>query len=469
MPTETFNGHTLTKIKNIMKKGTETLIQYRDEGSDGLSVKITKTGGNWYFSTRTANRLIAPFGDFGLADVPNLRDLVKKLRAAERLGEDVSTMIEEFKKSGSVILAVNAHNVEHGDGMMWPAARDMYLEWVRKNKEPDTYRSYRSALGCFSLGEDFSHLTEKPVASITTRDLARVRKNITTRCHGGHARGEGNGIRQAELTVSALKGCFKFLVNDPDVDIETNPAESLAKPGEAQVSGKASKDRALTQLEVGAFIWALGGILNETVRLILTIQLLTGQRRMTVVEAMREDFDIDHKHYGVVWKFGDKTHAFRALPLNGQAGQSVLQAMRLSESKSASGHLFPKQRRRRKDDNMSGHINEATVSDAIEQMRSPGGVFELTDFNVSTHDLRKTFETVMTPRMYKFTFDGRQLRGEDVEMITHMNEGRKKVSMLIYDKNQYLDIKAEILAEWEQWCWEGYHLYSQARQSGKAA
>ncbi len=313
MTTEFFTGHTLTKIRNIIKKGTTKLVQYRDEGSDGLSVKITKTGGSWYFSTRNSNRVIAPFGAFGLDALPRLRDLANKLYAAERAGEEMSTMIDTFAVTGSVSEAVNFHNVEHGDGMLWEAGRDLYLEWVRKNKEYDTYRSYRSALGCFALAEDFQPIVGKPLASITTRDLARIRKNIVTRCEGGQARGEGNGVRQAHLTVSALKGCFKFLVNDPDVDLETNPAESLAKPGERQDSGKVQKDRALTQLEIGAFIWALGGIQNETVRLILTIQLLTGQRRLTVVEAMRGHFDLSHKHYGIVWKFGDKTHAFRAL------------------------------------------------------------------------------------------------------------------------------------------------------------
>lgn len=471
MPSEIFTGHTIIKIKTILKKGVDEPLKYRDKGGNGLAINITKTGASWYYSTNKDNRQIAPLNRYGHDRLDDLRELCGKLKLASKAGEPLDTLISAFNNTGSVEEAVAHHNVDHGDGLLWEAGRDLFLEWIRINKEPDTYRSYKSALGCFSLAADFVPLKEKPLASITTRDLARVRKNIITRCSGGNARGEGNGVRQAELTVAALKSCFRYLVNDPDtgLDHKINPAADLAKPGEKQKNKKASKDRALTQLEIGALLWALGAEKNEPARIAIMIQLLTAQRRFTVADAKREDFNLNHPHYGIVWEFGDKSHAFRALPLDGDAGDLVRRAIRLSEGNQESEYLFPKQRRKNAEDDMSGHMNEATMSDVIEAMREPGGVFFETEFNVGTHDMRKTFETVMTPRMHKFEFEGRRLIGEDVEMITHMNEGRKKVSMLVYDKNQYLDIKSEVLREWQEWVYEGYNLYIAHLESKKHA
>jgi integrase len=469
MPSEYFTGHTLVKIRTIIKKGVDAPLTYRDQRGDGLAVKITRTGASWYYSTREDNRQIAPFNRYTDIHLMDLRHLCSKLRGAKKAGEPLDTLIDTFNNSGSVAEAVAQHDVDHGNGLTWEAGRDLYLEWVRKNKAADTYRSYRSALGCFALAEDFKPIANRPLLSITMQHLAKVRKNITERCYGLKARGKSNGVRQAVLTVMALRSCFGHLSNDPDAWVEghPNPALNLEKPKETQINSRRPKTRALTQLEIGALLWGLQSEKNEAARLAITIQLLTGQRRYTVVNAKRSEFNLNHPHYDVVWEFGDKTHAFRALPLDGDAGRIVRMAMRLSEKNTESEFLFPKQRRKSKDDDMSGHMNEATMSEVIQALRGPGGsLFDL-DFDLGTHDLRKTFTTVMTPKMSNHTFENRQLIGEDIEMITHMNEGREKVSMLVYDKNQYLDIKSVILREWQDWVYGGYTMYEQHLESKK--
>jgi len=63
--------------------------------------------------------------------------------------------------------------------------------------------------------------------------------------------------------------------------------------------------------------------------------------------------------------------------------------------------------------------------------------------------------------MHEFTVGGRQLIGDDVQMITHVNEGRDTTSAEIYDKNAYLDVKLAILKAWEDYCMEGYTMYMQ--------
>ncbi len=118
---------------------------------------------------------------------------------------------------------------------------------------------------------------------------------------------------------------------------------------------------------------------------------------------------------------------------------------------------------------MNGHINERTVSEKIEDMRKPGGVFEKMPFNVSTHDMRKTFTSVIGPKMSQFELEGRKLSPKEVVMITHLNEGRDSVSEKVYDRNVNLDVKLEILTLWERYVMDGYAMYLASLEMKKAA
>src|SRR5690606_20278279 len=106
---------------------------------------------------------------------------------------------------------------------------------------------------------------------------------------------------------------------------------------------------------------------------------------------------------------------------------------------------------------MNGQMNERAVSTVLETLRDKDGVLSTLKFSPSTHHLRQTFVTVMTPKMSSFKLEDRRLTAEDVQIITHENKGRKTTASLAYDKNEYLDVKYEILKFWEQGCLEGYH------------
>ncbi|TAW73023.1 hypothetical protein ELI16_14295 [Rhizobium ruizarguesonis] len=468
MPSEIFTGHTFTKIKNLVKKGVAEPVVYRDGDTKGLAVKISKTGASWYYSTRLSNLQIAPFNAFGLDDLPILRELVLELRKEAARGRDLNIMIKAFAAGHSVTDARHLHAVSHGDGVTWEVGRDFYLEWCAKNRNKDTARGYRSALGATpGLQADFAPIHGKPLASIVTADLARVRNNIVARGKSGEAKGQG--IRQADLTVSAIKAAFKYFVNNPDFGVKENPASDLSKALERPMVIEGSDQiRALTQLEIGALWYALEACPNETARLVLQLQLLTGQRRYTPTSARKRDFQVDGV-YDCIWGMEDKVHHWRKLALPPLAASVVKQALRLASNRPESEYLFPKQRPRRTGDDMNGHINERTVSEALEDFRKPGGVFEKMPFSVSTHDSRKAFTSVMRPRMSQFTLAGRQMIPKEIEMITHSNEGRESVSELVYDRNAYMDVKMDILTAWQEYVLEAHRMYLASREMKKAA
>lgn len=465
MPSEHFSGYTLTKVSNLLKKGTEKVVMYRDKEVSGLAIKVTATGASWYISTRDLNRQIASFITFGKDDIPMLRKLVDELKKEHAKGRDVSPMIAAFAAGHTVQDAKHLNDVEHGDALTWETARDLYLEWAADNKNRDTVRGYRSALGAtLGLTADFAPIHGKPLPSVTTHDLACVRDNIIARIRT--ERGKGHGVRQADLSVAALKAAFKFFVNSSKIGLEFNPAADLSKALERSAVSSKDEQRALTQLEIGALWYALLGCRNEQVRLILQLQLLTGQRRFTPTSALKKSFQTDGP-YECVWGMEDKVHHWRKLALPPVAAKVVEQAMHLTRDDC--DYLFPKQRPRRTGDDMNGHINERTVSEKIEDMRKPGGVFEKMPFNVSTHDMRKTFTSVIGPKMSMFELEGRKLSPKEVVMITHLNEGRDSVSEKVYDRNVNLDVKLEILTLWERYVMDGYAMYLASLESKKAA
>lgn len=449
MASENFDGNTLRKAQNYLRKDQTGL--FRDSQSPGLALRVYKTRASWMMILRDGKWTIAPFEMFTAEDIPALRQLVVEARQLLKEGREPQEMFDAFREQRDVELAKNKAAVVHGIGKTWEEVRDAYLSWAAEHKEKNTVRGYKSALGATTgsvLERDFEPIHYKPVASITTKDLVRVRTNIVDR-------GAGDKIRQANLTVAALKACFKWYLNQADALIESSPAEALTKALEKVTKKKksAEQERTFTQDEIGLLIYGLEFSTNPAARLSLMIQLFTGQRRLTPLEAKKTDF-VKNEHYGMVWRLDDKVGAWRALPLPETARLAVENAVALSRSDN--DFVFPQQRVFRNGGTADGHMNERTVSAVIEDLRGKGGVLEALPFKPSTHDLRRAFVTNMAPRMSGFVIDGVRLRPDDVKMITHADEGRSSTASAVYDKNAYLDTKYAILEAWEQWCLEGY-------------
>lgn len=462
MATEVIDGNTIRRVRGMLKK--QDLGRIRDSSCPGLAIRIYKRRASWVIDTRDWKATIGALEEYTAEDLPLLRELVIRARAVKAEGRDPEPLLEAFRQERDVKLAAERADVEHGIGEAWEDVRDAFLAWVKDNRRPDTHRGYRSALGAVPNGDlepDFKYLAGKPIVSITTKDLVRVRSSIVQR-------GKGEKIRQANLTVSALKSLYSWYINHPDSLLESNPAATLGKAMERRkesIDIDESDRRVFTQEEIGLLLKGMESEPNKSAQMALTLALLTGQRRMTVARARKSHF-IPYAEFGLegdgyVWRIsGDKTHSWRVLPLPKEASRAVEIALTLARSDNE--YLFPQQRPRRTGDQMDGHLNESRISRVIERLREKGGTLADAKFSPSAHDMRHTFITVMSPQMQDFQMGNTRLGRGDVRIITHADEGREGTASLVYDHSDYLDVKLSILQRWEQWCLEGREMVSKA-------
>ena len=465
MASELIDGNTLKRVRNMLRRGETGLI--RDSACPGLAIRVWKGVATWSIVARDWKDKIGGVDLFPADEIPALREVVSRARQMRKEGRDGADLLAAYLRERDVKLAADRADVKHGIGESWEEVRDAFLSWAAENRRPDTARGYRSALGAVEGGpiwRDFEPIRGKPVLSITTKDLVRVRSNVVSR-------GKGDNLRQADLTVAALKSCFKWYLNQPDSLIETNPAESLGKVMERKKEDgevEADEGRVLSQDEVGLFVWGLEFCPNPAARFAAALQLATGQRRMTVCRARKSQF-IEHPEFGMLWRLAgssEKTASWRVLPLPELARITVENSRIIARADNP--FLFPQQRERRAGAGMDGHLSERRVSRVLEDMREPGGPLAGLPIAPSTHDLRRTMITVMGPRMSKYQVDGRSLTRADIEMITHADEGREGTASLVYDKSEYLDTKNAILAEWQAWIMEGYERVAAAKLADAA-
>ncbi|WP_276118018.1 site-specific integrase [Pararhizobium qamdonense] len=470
MPNEVFSKLTFNKVLSRCKGKVANTLRLRDSDCPGLAIFSGPAGASWYLATRDQNLKIAPFETFTYEDLPSLRKFIEHVREEIKKGHDPSVLIKAFSAGKTLADADSLHKVAHHGGLIWETARDMYLDYVLNNRNRNTHRSYKSSLGVCGLADDYSAILGEPLATITSADLIEVRDTIVERGLSGG--GKGACIAQANASVAAMKSAFKYFLNHPKVfRLTVNPASDLADTDARDPYGfKLKGNRPLRQIEIGAYIHALDGLSNSDVRSALKLQLFTGQRRYDPTTATVEAF-AENDGYGLTWTFEDKKHAWRVLPLTGITEPLVREAIKIAKAK-GSDYLFPKQRVKKTGDSMEGHINERTVSKAVEAMNAEDGVFYGVEFAVATHEIRRAFISQMRGRMGEFLIGNRQMEEDDIEIITHKNEGRDRCSSMRYDKTPYLDAKLSILRAWERYCMDGYHMYMsrlEAESSRQAA
>lgn len=469
MPTSSFDGNTLKSVEALYArkdgKKPEPRI-YRDTGQAGLIISAGKTGATWKISTNSLNRSLGDLSLYGKDDIAKLRELVALCIAEHKTGRKIEAMIEYFKVHKDLERSVAEQAVINGTGIKWPAARDAFIEWAYQNKAEATVDGYKSALGACTgsvYEKDFEVIVDKPIASITLGDLSRVKESIVRR--GANGELKGTGLRQADLCVAALRSAWRYFLDKPSVyRLESNVSLGLSNVQEKKKVDENEEfsldSRALTQLQIGAIIYGLQFEDNRIAADVLKLQALTGQRRNAAVISRRIGFK-EHDHYGMVWRTKGKGDTWRVLPLGPVAGQLVQRSL-IDYEKFESTYLFPKARVKKAGDATEGKTSKRQVSRVLEDMRKPGGILFKLRINPSTHTLRKAFITYFKPRMHTYSVGGKPLNKDDIQMITHWNEGREDTASSIYDLNDYLDVKHAILTAWETYVMEGYRMYTES-------
>ncbi len=475
---EQFDGNTLRKIRNlysVQKAGKKVIVEHdwRDVEMTGLAIRVKPNGATWRILTREINAVIGDIHLFSEDDLPQLRALVAEARVGKKLGHQPDALIKAFLETRNVKEARDVHRVVKEGAKVWEDGRDAFLQWASKNKAVKTVESYKSAIGACKASvyePDFRHISGKALASITLGDLSDIRDSIVDRGEAGELKGKGH--RQADATVAALRSCFRYFsgkrrIYKLDQNVALGLTNVIEKKKATVESDGGQKLRPMSQMEIGAFIYSIDCCDNEMARLALFLQLLTGQRRYTVCSSIEESF-VEHPHYGLVWRVKAKGDNWRVLPLP-EMSQDVVRKAKKDFEDFGCRYLLPKTRHRVAGDEMQMHIDPRIPSRIMEKMRKPGGVFHGLDLKPSTHTLRKGFISFMRPRMHEFVVGGRQLNPDDVQMITHADEGRETTAAAVYDLNEYLDVKFAILKRWEDYCMEGYTLYMQQHQTALAA
>lgn len=468
------DGNTLSTIASLYTNSRKPSARiYRDSVCPGLVISVGPRGASWKVSTNAIYALISSkLSRFQSTDIESVREMVTEVILLHKAGKDFKTLINTFAAEKDVERAKDVQAVSNGKGMLWEDARNDYLTWAYTEYADDTVDGYKSALGAAvnsSYSTEFAPLSGKPVHSITFEDLSRVVENFVARGKAGKSLGKTPGRRQTNLTIYALKSSFRYfaqnpskfhMADDPSVKLKTvRGIEKKDRKDKAyQENNSAKKNRAMTAMEIGAFIHALETVDNPIARMALFFQLLTGQRLLDSCAAHKAAF-VENEAYGLVWRLEDKTRSWRALPIGPMAATIIRQSIH-DFAKYEASFVFPKEKVRRKGDDPDGHVHKRTVFDKMHAMRTEGGALHGSTIDPSTHDLRKAFTSYMAPRMSRFKDDnGEPFSKDDTAIITHKNEGRDITASAVYDKNQYLDTKYAILCEWEDYVMKCYNDY----------
>ncbi len=133
--------------------------------------------------------------------------------------------------------------------------------------------STRAEVGRLLRREVVATLGERPISSITRRDIAKVVNAVADRGAG----------TTANRVLAYLGSFFTWLVERGELD--TTPIQNLAKPSEER-----SRDRVLTDQELVA-VWQAAEEMAYPFGPLVQLLFLTAQRRDEVASALRADID----------------------------------------------------------------------------------------------------------------------------------------------------------------------------------
>jgi integrase len=444
---------TVTTINRALRMAQADHVvdcEIADEVVPGLIIRIRKRSAKWALRCRVGRKL--HYRSIGsvlvLSDPELVRAAAERAKAILREGGDPAPLFESLLQTPT--LAAAEARAAHLAGRVWDwdQARERFLDACRAGNRPDTVRTYRSASGLIEL----AGLKGKILTEITPDDIRRVRDAI-------RARGK---VAQSKLTMRTLKALFAWLLEQADSGLKVNPTRDVAtsvkdRPAMLADAVRAAMDfdtieaeEEISEADLNVLFAELETVTPPSARLALTLALLTVQRRLTVVSALKASFR-PHDRYGMVWwvhpgilkvgrtRRGQIRRHPHVIPLPLTAQHIVRTAQALTRPDNP--YLFPQLRLRRAGDPGNGHLSERLLNSALAALQEPGRPLHAVQ-QFSTHSFRGWFTTHMGRLGYNKS---------DTKLVLDHSEGRTRdTTDAHYDWEQSLPEKFAILCAWDR-------------------
>lgn len=410
----------------------------------GLCLRIRKKSVTWALRCRVnGKQTVRTIGNAEMMKDPELvRAIALRGKAIINKGGDPQSFFKEVAASSNNrdIDRAQKHSelIDRGDELWtWEQLRDAFLEDSLKHKRPSTYRGYKSTLNL----QELAPLHNQVASDITPDDIRKVRKALMDK-----------GVyTQAKAAVTAIKAAYSWACEQPGNGIDLNPARPVKKTIHAKserledhIGEKANKQkpkRLITTKELGLLMTELQDCDNDPAKLAVKLALYTAQRRLTIVSALKDHFIEDEK-LGPIWDVAPylmKKGRPHRIPLPAPVWETVQAAMKLADTDSI--WLFPKLRRRRREDILDGHMSEEMLYNAVKGLQDDGAPLH-SDHRFTLHDFRRAFRTHLSMHL--------GYTNADAKLILDHTEGKAgDVTEEHYSLDESLTQKKNIL---EAWC-----------------
>ncbi len=373
------------KIQNLKPKSQ----RYEEWEGNGFGVRVTPRGVKSFvylyrFDGKPRRLTLGTYPGMTLADAHQAHaEAVKKLEQGIDPGAVTAAERREERKAPTVAALV-----------------DEYIErWAKPRK-----KSWKVDLRI--LQKDVLPEWEgRKAKDITRRDVKDLLSKVLDR---------GAPIGANRL-LALLRKMFNYAVDELEI-ITTSPCLKIKAPAPEN-----RRDRVLTTDEIRAFWNGLDGAkMAEGTKLILKLQLVTGQRKGEIVSAAWEEIDLTDKWWTIPPEKAKNKLAHR-VPLSPLAIQLLQAAKNIT---SDSPWIFPSPQTDR-------HITPEAVDHAL---RRPG--LEALGFTFVPHDLRRTAASHMTGMGIS--------RLVVSKILNHVERGITAV----YDRHSYDLEKRQALESW---------------------
>jgi integrase len=249
-----------------------------DPAAPGLVLRVTANGTKtfrWYVNAIGRRITIGRWSKTarpGFVTLGEARMWLERLKDAHRGGrlEDVEAELRALRPKPAAAPAQGAGALTLRD-----VAGDFLRHIERRRKKPDEVRRTVEKELLPALGD-------RPIASITSRDIRQVVEAVVAR----------GAATQAGKVLAHSKQLFRFACGRDDVAVAANPAYPL-EAGALGVENNVCQ-RFLSAEEIPLFWDALGRAgMSPTVRVGLRVVLLTGVRTCELLRARWGDIDLE--------------------------------------------------------------------------------------------------------------------------------------------------------------------------------